>query len=274
MMEARLATSPGPGRSVNEDTCFWFRGLAGVLDGVTGADDLDYGCIHGTAWYVGRLAARLVERHSADPSLGLVELLAHAIERVRGDHGETCRLDVPQTPAATVCLLREGKESVDYLVLADTTLVLDRGTQPEIVTDKRLQSIVAQIRSAQPETRGRADGITVGKWEHINREGGYWIAAADPTAASHALIGSVPITGPGRLRRAALLTDGASCAVDTLGLFGWDGLLDVLDKHGVQELITQVRQAEIRSTRSPGEIARKRHDDATVVFCQFEEDQP
>jgi hypothetical protein len=51
--------------------------------------------------------------------------------------------------------------------------------------------------------------LTLAKRQHANRPGGYWIAAADPTAAHHAVRGNVALTGQHRLVRAALLTDGA-----------------------------------------------------------------
>jgi hypothetical protein len=58
-----------------------------------------------------------------------------------------------------------------------------------------------------------------------NRLGGYWLAAATRGAGQHALVGTEPLTGPKRLTRAALLTDGASRAVDTFALYDWAGLL-------------------------------------------------
>jgi hypothetical protein len=60
-----------------------------------------------------------------------------------------------------------------------------------------------------------------------NRPGGYWVAAADPQAASQALTGILP----GRsLQRAVLLSDGASRLVDPFRLATWEELLALLDE--------------------------------------------
>jgi hypothetical protein len=61
-----------------------------------------------------------------------------------------------------------------------------------------------------------------------NRPGGYWVAAADPQAASQALTGSLPNK---TLDRAVLLSDGASRLVDPFGLATWEELLALLDEN-------------------------------------------
>ena len=104
--------------------------------------------------------------------------------------------------------------------------------------------------------------------ERMNRTHGYWAAAADPDAAYHAVTGTLPLRGPGALRRAALLSDGASCAVEQFGLFDWAGLLDVTAVEGPEGLIGRVRAAE---RDHPDRLRRhKRTDDASVVFCEFD----
>ena len=69
-------------------------------------------------------------------------------------------------------------------------------------------------------------------------------------------------TLPLMVRRAALLTDGASGAVEEFSLFGWPELLDLLTEQGPDELIRQV-QAE---DGGRGRRRHKQYDDATVAF--------
>ncbi|MFE9695167.1 hypothetical protein [Micromonospora sp. NPDC005806] len=57
-----------------------------------------------------------------------------------------------------------------------------------------------------------------------HQPGGYWVAAADPFAAQHAITGEVPLVS---VRRVAVLTDGAARLV---ALFDWPDVLDVLDE--------------------------------------------
>ncbi|MGH3680366.1 MAG: hypothetical protein ACRDT2_08975, partial [Natronosporangium sp.] len=104
-----------------------------------------------------------------------------------------------------------------------------------------------------------------------NQPGGYWIAAATPEAAYHAVTGQCRRTGPDRVRRVALLTDGASCAVDRFCLLDWPGLLDLVTEHGPRELLRRVRVAESADPAGEHQPRYKRHDDASVALCRFEE---
>jgi hypothetical protein len=48
--------------------------------------------------------------------------LAQAITDVAALHADTCDLDHPASPSATVAILQEQPEAVDCLVLGDTTI--------------------------------------------------------------------------------------------------------------------------------------------------------
>lgn len=267
-MKVLAASQAAPGRAVNEDHVFIVGGLVGVLDGVTQPAGVDSGCVHGSGWYVQRLAYHLTALYLADHDQPLTKLLYDGINSVNEDHQDTCDLAQPNTPASTVCLLREDTDSVDYLVLCDTTLVVERAGSIEVITDDRFRDTITRLHlDAPPPATALSDnrGYTPAKWNHINRAGGYWIAAATPEAANHSLTGT--ITHP--IRRAALLTDGASCAVDSLALMGWRALLDLVQNAGPDQLIQKIRQAEISlSAQTRG---TKAHDDATVALCLFEE---
>jgi hypothetical protein len=153
--------------------------------------------------------------------------------------------------------------------------VLDAGGQVSVVSDERLDTAMAELRdTAAGLPGGGADPMTrfrhavLSQRERMNRTHGYWVAAADPDAAYHAVTGTLPLRGPGALRRAALLSDGASCAVEQFGLFDWARLLDVTAAEGPEGLIGRVRAAE---RDHPDRLRRhKRTDDASVVFCEFD----
>src|SRR2546423_943457 len=213
MMEVRLATVAAPGRA-NEDYALAVGGLVAVFDGVTQPDGVDSGCLHGPAWYVRRLAASLCVAYTAAPAAALPQLLADAIDAVRGDHSDRCDLAHPGTPASTVCALKADGGQAEYLVLCDSPLILDAGDGVTVVADDRFGAMIARIqdRALVPGgagSIGQPGGFrrsTPEKYQHTNRPDGYWIAAADPQAAYEAVTGQVALHGRGRLRRAALLT--------------------------------------------------------------------
>jgi hypothetical protein len=274
-MEIRACSQPAPGRE-NEDLVFAVAGLVGVLDGVTQPAGLDVGCVHSPAWYVRQLATRIIGARSADPASTLVDLLSIAIAGVRDDHGPACDLSHPGTPAASICLLEQNGDVIDYLVLCDCTLILEDCAGIKRISDDRFEMTVAEIRrqalvpgavgSAAHESRIARS--TVRKWEYTNQPGGYWIAAATPQAAHEAVTGSVPV---GQLRRAVLLTDGAARAVDQFGFLDWAGLLDILSVEGPAALIRRVRAAELRDRTGIDQPRYKQHDDATAAVCLFNE---
>src|SRR5436190_647586 len=111
-MTVSLASQAAPGRPVNEDVAFADSGLVGVLDGVSAPDGVDTGCRHGPAWYVARLAGHLRAGHGDDPKLPLPVLLADAVRAVSQEHAGQCDLDHPNTPASTVCLLKDRGDHV------------------------------------------------------------------------------------------------------------------------------------------------------------------
>ncbi len=276
-MEVGLASDASPGAAVNEDHVVVAPDLVAVLDGVTAPAGLDTGCLHGPAWYVRRLGVRLLEAHAEQNAAPLPDVLAAAIDAARGDHGSTCDLDHPGSPQSTVCLLRARQDSADYLVLSDSPLVLDQGTT-KVIRDLRPHETSQRVReaalvgtdafgSANREWRVRQLVESQRRW--INHPSGYWIAAANPDAAHHAVTGSVPLSGPCRLRRAALLTDGASSAVETFRLLDWPRLLDVLDEHGPAHLLAMVRAAERADPDGQLHPRYKRHDDATAAYLRF-----
>lgn len=282
MMQVWSASQPAPGQLDNEDHVFQCGQLVGVLDGATVPDGFDTGCVHGPAWYVRHLAARLGLAEAGRPAATLMGNLAAAISAVRSDHGGSCDLDHPGTPSSTVCLLRHRADHVDYLVLCDSPLVVDLGERVQVITDNRLEVAMAGVRQAAVSVTGVAAGADPAtrfrravalQRQNMNQTHGYWVAAANPDAAYHAITGTLPLFGPDRLRRAALLSDGASCAVEQFALFDWAGLLDTLTGHGPGELIRLVRMAEDADHRGRAAVRYKRHDDATAALCVFEEER-
>jgi len=278
VIDVRPACVAGDPTRPNEDCFVSVPGLVAVFDGVSIPDGLDSGCRHGPAWYTRRLAASLSVWHAAEPYADLSDLLASAIGSVREEHGGTCDLDHPGTPQSTLAMLRLGRTSVDYLVLCDSTLVLDQNGKVSAVTDARLRRTARSLRHrvlagvspiGSTEQAAHVRALTLGKRGRANRPDGYWVAAADPAAAYHAVRGGVPLTGPERLTRAALMTDGASCVVDQYALTDWQGLLDMLHSNGPHHVVELARATERADPHGYALPRSKPHDDATIAYCVF-----
>ncbi|GGO62596.1 hypothetical protein GCM10012289_07630 [Nonomuraea cavernae] len=263
----------GPDRE-NEDFVGATPDAVVVLDGAGHPARLQTGCVHSVAWYTRMLGSSLLGMLAVNDR-PLADMLAESIKTVASLHSSSCDLAHPGSPSATVLLLRRTPDSLDWLVLADSVLVLDMHTtaEPMVISDNRLESVADGLRT-------RLDSLPTGSSDHEqeryafveallrhrNRDGGYWVASADPQAAENALTGSVPTDA---VRATALLSDGASRLVDLFGLASWRRLLDILENEGPAELINQVRTAEGTDPHGARWPRSKAHDDATVAYWRL-----
>lgn len=270
-MRIAFASEPAHPDRPNEDFIGATADAVVLLDGASIPPGVTTACSHSVRWYSHTLGSTLLAEitQHAGP---LPQLLAQAIKHVTAPHEATCDLTGGGSPSATVIMLRHTAGHLDWLVLGDSTLVLDTGTpDPIVICDDRLDQIAAPHRA-------RLDSLPVGTPDHAearreyaetlgkyrNRDGGFWVASTDPHAADHALTGTIPTN---QVRAAALLTDGAADAVNRYHLTTWRQLLDVLAQDGPAELIRNVREAERSDPHGERWPRSKPHDDASVVYC-------
>jgi hypothetical protein len=243
-----------------------------LLDGLSTPEGVQTGCRHGTPWYVRQLGTQLLHLLATDCERTPREALGRAIETVAHRHGGTCDLSHPGMPSATVALLRAGPIDVECLVLSDALLVIDTAEGIEVITDPTVNKIATEQRHAVLGERIGTPGHTrakrimvVEQQRHRNVPGGYWVAAADPDAAKHAVIRTIPRN---MIRRAAVLSDGAAVLVD-YGLVDWSEVLDTLQHAGPAELIRRIRHAETSDPLGERWPRYKTGDDATAALCVF-----
>lgn len=250
-----------PGR-VNEDFTGAVPTASVLVDGAGGFAGAGSVCRHGAAWYAARLGGSLLSLLSLEPERSLPALLAEAIEQVTDAHRDTCDVADPISPSAAVALLRRRNGWIEYLVLGDAFVVLDRVAGPPlVVTDPREVTISRSYHAAIETTAEGSDAyhrLLRDLRANRNRPGGFWVAKDDPRAADEAITGSCPIP---ELAGAALLSNGASRIVDQFRLADWSEVLAVLrsSPSGPAEIIQRVRQAESRH-----QVVA---DDATITYC-------
>ncbi|SEG32200.1 Serine/threonine protein phosphatase PrpC [Thermomonospora echinospora] len=251
-MDIRYASEATPGRP-NEDCVVAGDGWVVLLDGATQRPDVDSGCVHGPRWLVARLAGELARLLTAEAAAPLADLLAEAIGGARRAHADGCDLTNPDSPSTTAAVVRRRGERLDWLVLADSPVVIDLDGRIEVVLDDRTARLPSYTAEAVRRLR--------------NAPGGFWVAGARPEAAYEAVTGSATLSD---VRRLAVLSDGAARLVERFGLLDWRGLLDVLDREGPAELIRRTRLAELAETAAERAGRRgKRHDDATAALVRF-----
>jgi len=267
-VRVQVATEPGSLTRPNEDVAAVAAGAAVLLDGAGLPAGRDTGCEHGVGWYV-RTLGELLAGQASDTGLPLPEVLATGIEQVASLHAGTCDLGNPDTPSATVIIARQHAGTLEYLVLCDSVLLLQPSVgDPCVVTDTRIEAVAGPLRPARRGTSGdeaawQAYGRQIDAAR--NQPGGFWIAAADPQVAGHALTGSQPMA---ELSAVALLSDGASRLADRYHLATWAQVCAILADSGPEEVIRQVRAAEEADPDGQRWPRGKISDDATVIYWQ------
>ncbi|AWS44749.1 hypothetical protein DKM19_28915 [Streptosporangium sp. 'caverna'] len=245
-------TAAAPGRPRNEDYVIGGPTWVAVLDGATAPAGVDSGCCHDVPWLVAQLGSALARRIATRPEESLSDIVAGAIRTTMAAHAGTCDLANPDSPSSTVAVLRERGGLVDYLVLCDSPIVLQRtdGTLT-LVDDDRTDHLPG----------GRPYSLELVRASR-NRPGGFWVASTAPEAAYEALTGSV---GLDTVSGALLATDGVTRLVEWYD-HTWEQMVATAAAAGPGELIGLVRKEE-RERGTPG--FAKRHDDATAVWLSW-----
>ena len=219
-----------------------------VLDGATELADVDSGCCHGVRWYVTRLGGSLARLLTIDPAASLTDILSQSITEVSELHEATCDLSNPDSPSSVVLILRERDDKVDYLVLADSVIVLEACDDSlRVIVDDRVANLPSYTVEAVRALR--------------NSDNGFWVASTIPEAAKYALSGSVLKSS---IQSVTMFTDGASRLVDRFG-WSWRELVDQTKRVGPSTVIREVRAAESNTRSMSGKV----HDDATVALITF-----
>lgn len=248
-IQATYYSEPSPEHEENEDFIVAGPDFVVVLDGASPVPGVDTGCIHDVPWLVRNLAAHLAAG-LVTSSQPIPELLAAAIVKLRELHADTCDLSNPESPSATVAILRRRGDRADYLVLADSPIVFRmRDGSVSVVDDSRIDHLpdysVESVRALR------------------NNLAGFWVASTEPDAARYAITGTLDLAGDA-VRYAAILTDGAATLVQRHG-WTWPDLLDLLEE-SPRRLIQMTREAD---ANGPAPRRAKRHDDATAALCRF-----
>ncbi|MFE7269669.1 protein phosphatase 2C domain-containing protein [Streptomyces sp. NPDC057623] len=261
-MRTELVSEPGDPARPNEDFASVGLPVSGqggvlvVLDGVTPPRG-ETGCLHSVPWFTARLGGALTELTVSLPDVPLADALSAALTRTAEAHTQTCDLSHPRTPQATVVLARWSAETVEYLILCDSALLLE---SPDGTVTAYLDDRLARLPRASLATDALIDA-------HIrNKEGGFFTAAADPSVAARAVTGVLP---RGEVQAMAALTDGATRWVEKFREGDWGDCFTFLRKEGARALVDRVRMLERADAQERTCLGRsKTHDDATVVYVE------
>jgi hypothetical protein len=170
-------------------------------------------------------------------------------------------------------MARLRPDGIEYLVLGDSTLLIDRaGREPAVITDQRIEQVAVAEQAAMNALPTGTPGHFAARVRYVarqrelrNRPDGYWITSTDPAAAAQAITGRADRDG---LRSVTLLSDGATRFVE-FGLGDWRTLLALLGSGGIGEVFGRIRSAETGDPDGARWPRAKRHDDAAIVHLSL-----
>ncbi|WP_280253386.1 PP2C family serine/threonine-protein phosphatase [Nocardia abscessus] len=250
-----------------EDRLLVTRRTVAVLDGAT-----SYGPdVPPATLYVDTLADQLYR--TIDDETALPDVLREAIRST----AEELDLQPGAAPSSTVAIVRIDGNALDYLVLGDSPIIIGRADgSVRTVADTRLADLQLPESAAYRERLKRGSGYDErhrGLLRSLqrrgranrNREGGYWIAEADPKAASKAITLRTPVDG---IHWVVLATDGAANPIAALGI-SWHDVAR-LGKPELDGLLAQCHRWE-SSVDPDGQYQprSKRHDDKTIAVIRL-----
>jgi serine/threonine protein phosphatase PrpC len=221
--------------------------------------------------YASHLGASIAAALAGTPQAPLVSVLAEAIAATASalglDGGDGC-------PSSTVVMARHTGDALDLLALGDSYAFY--GTGPGVtgtLTDDRLAGLRLDQQRQYRERLATGGGyddahrellraLQQGQRRHRNRPGGYWIATADPAAASHALTLTLPATA---VTWTVLATDGVVNTARHLGLDDWPALVRS-GPAALPRLLRNCQNWEQHADPEGQQFPRsKRHDDKAIA---------
>jgi hypothetical protein len=270
--EPRIAVAEAAGVGLDgherpsEDRVVLLPNAVILADGATALRDDE----RSGGWYAEHLSVALARRLTDQPAADLRSVLAAAITDLVAGFG----LVPGASPSSTVALVRWTADRVDALVLADSPVIAftDRGLS--VLADDRIAGLGPGGYRQRLRSGGgygpdhvaavRTAGATASRLR--NAPGGFWVAEADPTAATQARTASWPRQ---ELTAILLASDGVSCGVDEYHLFEWPEVLATAVDKGPGAVLTRVRDAERTDEDGLRWPRPKRHDDQALVLVRF-----
>ena len=265
----RTATAQLPEPPHGADRIIVTRNTVIVLDGASAFEPASVP----PGEYASLLGASIAAALADAPDEPLPSVLAEAISATASvlalDDGDGC-------PSSTVAMARLADSTLDLLALGDSYIFYGTGPGgpgPGTLTDDRLAGLHLPQRRQYRERLAAGGGydhahrellrsLQRGQRRHRNRPGGYWIAAADPAAASHALTLTLPVTPTAW---AVLATDGTVNTARHLGLDNWAALARS-GPSALARLLRHCQHWEEHADPDGRQFPRsKRHDDKAIA---------
>lgn len=274
--------SSGAGQE-NEDCAGYGDEYIYVVDGASGLYDRQ-ASPSGTdaSWFSHRLG-ELLDESLPCQSDSIPDILRQVAVRMKGEFesfGQATEIDENAWPSASLSIVRTYGNEVELYQLGDC-VTLWRTTRGIIEVSRDLSVprldravIVRQVSEASRlhvsvrEARAQVNGDLKENRSLRNSVGGYWTMDLGGTGIAHAQRIHRPVV---EVEAVALMSDGFWTAFADLGLYGdASALFSDLESRGANQVLADIRRAEMDDPDSDRHPRLKQSDDASVVYARFE----
>ncbi|MFC0684987.1 hypothetical protein [Novosphingobium clariflavum] len=284
MLRIEIAASDGQGRvhgGINEDCVGHHGNAAWVIDGATGIGPRLLDAPSDAFWLAQKANALLAQGLAESPDIPTVELLRQVMRQCgealgREQLGPAAAAH--EHPSAAFAMVRVIGGEAEITTLADCRVIAQDGQvfgssaldAIEARTIAAMRQILAEEGEIAPEAlKQRLMPGLIANRQLMNRVNGYWVLGTEPRAADHVWQVRFPVR-PGQ--RFALASDGF---LRLFEVFDAAEPADLLAISGAQDWAHWL--ARLRALESAPESLRqfarvKRHDDASLVICSWEND--
>lgn len=265
----RIRTAQLPDAERSQDRAFVTTQAVVVLDGASPFVPVDVP----TTAYVDVLGREISNNVHDSPDRDLAEIVAGAIATTVHE----LNLAGDASPSSTITILRAREDRVELYTLGDSALYYGNEHVSHELIDYRLDDLCLPERTEYRRRLSDGCGYDDTHRELLaalqrrqrtqrNREGGYWIAAAEPEAAHQAFMRNIPAQD---LTWAVLATDGAYEPMVHLGLDGWHEV-SRMDEAALVDVLTRCRTWLKQSDPDGATLPRSKvADDMTLAAIDF-----
>ncbi|QSR19131.1 hypothetical protein [Novosphingobium sp. KA1] len=288
MLRIEIAATDGAGSvkdsvkgGVNEDCVGHHGNAAWVIDGATGVGPRLLDAPSDASWLAQKANGLLAEGLAQSPDIPTTELLRQVMRQCgealqREQTGP--RAEAHEHPSAAFAMVRVIGGEAEITTLADCRVIANQGQvfgssaldAIEARTIAALRQILAEEGEISPEAfKARLLPGLLANRRLMNRAGGYWVLGTEPRAADHVWQVRFPVR-PGA--RFALASDGFLRLFELFDAAEPADLLAISGQRDWAHWLARLRELE-SAPESLRQFARvKRHDDASLVICSWEND--
>lgn len=276
--EFELLCDKGSG-TYNEDIVGLCKKGAWVLDGATGLNNKNLISKESDAkWYVSWWNKYLKENIGKDNSLK--EIVLEGLEKIKKEYLlklNELKVENLDLPSASAVIIKFYEDKLEYLLLGDCTLFLNKLNENIIIKDERVCKFDEKVFSKM-ENLNKRGNLTILEKNSIllpliienrlkkNNNKGYWILEFNKEAVEKSIHGYMDVDDEVKIM---MSSDGFSCAWDRYNIFKDSEMIKIGQHNGIEYIKNKIRKLEKEDNNGMIFPRFKESDDSSCVYLHI-----